>query len=246
LSVSCAEEGLEAVILAGGLGTRLRGVLGDIPKVMAPVAGRPFLDWLLEALAAAGITRVLLCLGHLAHKVVAHLQDQPPPLAVSWVIEPSPLGTAGALRLARPQLTGRRVLVMNGDTWIGFDMPGFLAAFETAGTMGALVFAEVADAGRYGSLDIDADGRIRAFLEKDVERHGGGAINGGVYLFSAALLDRVAAADAVSLERDILQYLPPGSLLGFRASGDFIDIGTPESLAVAPSVMGAGAFGRVP
>ncbi len=237
-------SGLEAVILAGGLGTRLRGVLDDRPKVLAPIGDKPFLDHLLRALALAGTERVLLCLGHLADKVVAHLAANPPPLPVDWIIEPKPLGTGGALRLARPRLGQRLALVMNGDTWIGFDLAGLRRRLAESAAPGALVYAQVPDVSRFGRLELDRDGYIAAFHEKDPTTTGAGIINGGVYLLSTALLDRLAASEAVSLERDFLEKLPPRSLAAFRADGAFIDIGTPESLAAAPAIIGGDAFGR--
>jgi len=239
-----AGTSLEAAILAGGLGTRLRGVLDDRPKVLAPVGGRPFLDHLLEALAQAGIRRVVLCLGHMAEKVIAHVEAHPQPLAVKWVVEPRPLGTGGALRFARPALKGM-ALVINGDTWLGFDLPGLLARFNASGARGALVYAEVPDCARFGRLEIDAQGFVAAFHEKDPAHAGPGPINSGVYLLGPALLDRLAAGDAVSLERDFLEKLSPGSLLAYPAAGPFIDIGTPESLAQAAAIIGRAAFGRV-
>lgn len=235
---------LEAVILAGGLGTRLRGVLNDRPKVLAPIGGKPFLDHLLLALARAGTQRALLCLGYMAEKVVAHLTDNPPPLPVDWVIESSPLGTGGALRLARPKIGPHPALVMNGDTWIGFDLAGLNDQMKRSGAPGALVYTEVPDIGRFGRLELDADGFVAAFREKDPQKTGPGPINAGVYLFSPALLDTLANSTAMSLERDFLECLPPRSLTAFRAEGSFIDIGTPESLAAAPAIIGGNAFGR--
>lgn len=236
---------LEAVILAGGLGTRLRGVLDDRPKVLAPIADKPFLDHLLLALANAGVRRALLCLGHLADMVVKHLQNNPPPLPVNWVVEPRPLGTGGALRLARPKIGNRHALVMNGDTWIGFDLTSLRQRLWEADSLGALVYAEVADISRYGRLELDADDYVAAFSEKDPSKTGPGIINGGVYLFTPALLDKLAESNAASLERDFLERLPPRSLAAFRARGSFIDIGTPQSLAAAPAIIGGNAFGRV-
>jgi NDP-sugar pyrophosphorylase family protein len=235
---------LEAVILAGGLGIRLRHVLSDRPKILAPIGNRPFLDHLLEALVTAGVTRVLLCLGHLADKVISHLCDTPPPLPVSWVIEKEPLGTGGALRLALPHIEAHQALVMNGDTWIGFDLPGLLRTMVHNPALGAVVYAEVNDVTRYGRLEIDADGFVQAFLEKDTNYHGGGAINGGIYLLTKKLLEHLGENNAVSLERDFLERLPPRSLLAYKAHGSFIDIGTPEDLVRAPTVVGGAAFGR--
>lgn len=239
-----ALAGLDVAVLAGGLGTRLRTVLDDRPKILAPVSGRPFLDHLLEALAAVGATRVVFCLGHMADQVIAHLQGGALPLAVDWVVEPAPLGTAGALRFVRPKLRGSRVLVINGDTWLGFDLTELVARFDAGSAAGALVYTEVPDVSRYGRLELDADGYVAAFREKDPARGGPGIINGGVYLLSATLLDQLAAGGAASLEQDFLEKLPPGSLMAYRAGGPFIDIGTPESLAGAADVVERAVFGR--
>ncbi|QDO96333.1 nucleotidyl transferase [Ferrovibrio terrae] len=236
--------GLNVAVLAGGLGTRLRGVLDDRPKILAPVAGRAFLDHLLDAFALAGVERVLLCLGHMADSVLSHLKVCKPALSVDCIVEPHPLGTGGALRYARSRLRGDRLLVVNGDTWLGFDLPRLAASFDPQVMAGTLVYVEVDDAGRYGRLDINHEERITAFLEKDATHHGGGMVNGGVYLLSDQLLDQLSAGTAISLERDFLEKLPPRTLHAFRASGPFIDIGTPESLAIAGSVVRQAMFGR--
>lgn len=170
--------GLDVAVLAGGLGTRLRGVLDDRPKILAPVAGRAFLDHLLDAFALAGVERVLLCLGHMADSVLAHLNSGKPRLAVDCIVEPHPLGTGGALRYARPHMRGDRFLVVNGDTWLGFDLPQLVTSFDPRVMAGTLVYVEVDDASRYGRLDIDHEGRVLAFLEKDQSHRGGGAVNG--------------------------------------------------------------------
>ncbi|TAN64720.1 MAG: hypothetical protein EPN20_08070, partial [Magnetospirillum sp.] len=125
--------GIDVVVLAGGLGTRIRGVLGDTPKVLAPINGRPFLDHLLDHLARLGAGRAVLSLGVGADRVSDHLAHRPPPLPVIQVIEPAPLGTAGALRHALPCLSGDPVMVMNGDTWLETDFAAFLAEHHRAG-----------------------------------------------------------------------------------------------------------------
>jgi mannose-1-phosphate guanylyltransferase len=241
--------GIDVVVLAGGLGTRLQGVLNDTPKVLAPVAGAPFLDHLLAWFARLGVRRVVLCLGHLAERVTGHLAARPadrtPGLEIVPVIEPAPLGTAGALRLARPHLGSDPVLILNGDSVVAADLGAFLAGHRAAGTIGSLLAVPVADAGRYGRLELDQDSRITRFAEKDPDHPGPGLINAGFYLFSAALLDAIAASPGPSLERDILARLPAGTLHAEVAGPGFIDIGTPESLAQAatlvPHLLGRGA-----
>lgn len=234
-------DGLDVVVLAGGLGTRIRSVLGDTPKVLAPVDGRPFLDLLLERLAAVGAGRAVLSLGHLADKVVAHLERHGAPLPVETVVEAEPLGTAGAIRLLAGRLRSDPVLVMNGDTWLDADLGAFLAAHRGSGADAALLCVAVENVARYGRVELASDGTVARFVEKDPDRSGGGLINGGIYLFGAAALRRLAATTGPSLERDFLALMPAGRLLGFVADGAaFVDIGTPESLAGAAAVVRGG------
>jgi NDP-sugar pyrophosphorylase family protein len=233
--------GLDVVVLAGGLGTRLRPVVADRPKVLAPVAGRPFLDHLLAWLASQGARRAVLSLGHLAEQVERHLASaggRPPPgLAVEAAREPEPLGTGGALVFCRPRLRSDPVMVVNGDTFVEVDLAAFAASFAASGAEAGLVAVRVPDAARYGRLELSARDRVERFAEKDPAASGPAWINGGVYLLAARALDRLPAAGPSSLERDLLERLPPGSVAAFRAAGRFVDIGTPASLAEAPAVL---------
>lgn len=236
---------VDVAILAGGLGTRLRGAIGDMPKVLAPVGGETFLDHLLRWLAGFGAKRIVMCLGFRADKVVEHLRQHPAPgLDIVTSIEPKPMGTAGALRLAVPQLHSDPVMVINGDTFIDADLPGFLTAHRRSGTAASILSTTVPSMARYGRLVIDPAGAIQRFAEKDPGDTGPGPINAGIYLFSRPWLETLARGQAESLERDVFAAAAPG---GFRAipAGDaaFIDIGTPESLAEAGAVL-ARAIGR--
>ncbi len=230
---------IDVAVLAGGLGTRIRGVLGDTPKVLAPVAGRAFLGHLLDYLGTYGARRVVLCLGHLADRVTAWLArgDSAGSMDVVCQIEPRPLGTAGALGFVRSELRSGTVLVVNGDTFLDADLRAFVASHRLSGADASVLCVTVEDAARYGRVEIGPDSRIRRFVEKGP---GSGTINAGVYLFSAAFLDRLTAAGAVSLERDVLEKAPPGSLHAHVAKARFIDIGTPESLAAAGGVIVGG------
>ena len=231
-------DGIDVVVLAGGLGTRIQGVLGDTPKVLAPVGGRPFLDRLLEYLAAQGAGRVILALGHRAEAVVDYLRERPIPLPVLTLVEPRPLGTGGALRFVAPHVRGDPVLVVNGDTWLAADLAAFLAAHRGGGALVSLLCVDVPEIDRYGSVDLDGDGRVVRFVEKDPSRKGPGLVNGGVVLLARSALAEITGA---SLERDFLATLPPGSIQAHVARGAaFIDIGTPESLAAAAGVPGLG------
>src|SRR3954470_16563899 len=170
---------VDVAVLAGGLGTRLRSVLGEVPKILAPVADRPFLDHLLTWLAQHGARRVVLCLGVRADLVLEHLgTNKIAGLQIIPSVEPRPLGTAGALRLAVPLLRSDPVLVMNGDTFIDADLGGFVAAHHAAKADASVLCASVPSTARYGRLDISG-GRIQRFAEKDPAATGPGAINAG-------------------------------------------------------------------
>ena len=233
--------GIDVVVLAGGLGTRIRGVLGDTPKVLAPINGRPFLDHLLDHLASLNAGRAVLCLGVGADQVITHLKANPPPLPVITVIEPAPLGTGGTLRFALPSMVGDPVMVMNGDTWLETDFAAFLAEHRRAARPVSLLCIAVDDVSRYGQVELDADGMVTRFAEKNPDYAGPGLINGGAVLLSRLALDRLAQDQGASLERDFLGQLPPGWIFGWRAEGAaFIDIGTPASLAQAGGVLPKG------
>lgn len=233
----CLED-IDVVILAGGLGTRIRDALGDTPKLLAPIGGTAFLDLLIRRLQSCRVRRLVLGLGHLAEKVQGHLEANPPVgIDVVTAVEPEPLGTAGAIRFVRPHINTDPAMIMNGDSFFSADMCEFAAAHRASGSDASILCATVDDTARYGRLDISGDGRVRGFLEKDPERPGPGIINAGVYLFSAAMLDTIDGLPGPSLERDVFEKLPPGTLNAVTGSGVFIDIGTVDDLARAAGVL---------
>jgi NDP-sugar pyrophosphorylase family protein len=222
-----------AFILAGGLGTRLRGLIPDRPKVLAPIAERPFLDILVEELYGRGIRRFVLLLGHRSEQVIAFVASRravwPADLEVAFSVEASPLGTGGALKLAA-QFCDGRFLLLNGDTYFDLDLGALLRAHETAKASVTLAAASVEDAGRYGRLDVSAAGLVQRFREKDIGA-GSGLINAGVYLMEPAVLEGIAANTAVSLENDVFPALLSGGqrVAVSPQTGAFFDIGTPAS-----------------
>jgi len=229
---------LDVLVLAGGLGTRLANILGDVPKILAPVGGRPFLYHLLNWLAGQGASRVILCLGFRADAVLNCLPDLDVlGLSVVPVCEPSPLGTAGAVAFALRQVKSDSVLVMNGDTFIEADLPMFVNSHRQSGATVSLVAVEVEEPGRYGRLEIDSSCRVRCFEEKSCAAIRPSWINGGLYIFERAVLESIAQLGRGSLERDVLQRMAPLSIHAFRTNGAFIDIGTPETLERASSVL---------
>jgi mannose-1-phosphate guanylyltransferase len=237
----CAADALgsvEVVVLAGGLGSRLAGVLGDVPKILAPVEGAPYIRFLLDWLARCGARRVVFCLGHLADKVddwLAH--NSTAPLNVDTVVEPVPAGTAGALRFARPKLHGETVMVMNGDSFVDGDLEAFLADFRETNAAASVMCVEVPDISRFGRVAVNSAGYIEHFAEKDPGVTGPGLINAGVYLFTKLCLDSIMTSDAESLEREVFATAEPGSIRCFPVQGAFHDIGTPESLAAAAAIL---------
>jgi NDP-sugar pyrophosphorylase family protein len=220
-----------AAILAGGLGTRLRSVVADRPKVLAEVAGRPYLAHLLDQLADAGIRRCVLCTGHLGDQVEEAFGAHYRGMTLDYSREPEPLGTGGAMRHALPYLEGHQVLVLNGDSFCRVDLNRFQAFHVTGGTSASLVLVEVPDAGRYGQVEVTADGRVVRFQEKVVGA-GRGWINAGIYLLDRAVIGAMPPG-VVSLERQVFPSLVLRGLRGFRTEGPFLDIGMPESYRAA-------------
>lgn len=222
----------EAVVLAGGFGTRLRAVVSDVPKPLAPVAGRPFLHWLLDTLAMGGIRRVVLATGYLGEMVEAAVGRAHAGMEVRYVREEAPLGTGGALWAAMGHTAGERVFALNGDTWLGLD----LGAMARAAPGADLVFAArpVPDRARYGSVVLDGD-RLVGLREKG--EAGPGLVNGGTYLLRRGLLEKRPMVGAFSFEGEVLERPAGLDIRAFPVDGRFIDIGTPEDFARAQDVL---------
>jgi NDP-sugar pyrophosphorylase family protein len=238
-------EPIDILVLAGGLGTRLRSVLGDVPKLLAPIAGRPYLAYLLDWLHGFGARRVVLGLGHQAQAVLDYLRANPlRSVTIVPVIEPKLLGTAGAVRFARRKVGTDPVLVMNGDSLVDADLCMLVSRHTQARACGTVLCAEVDDASRYGRVTLDQAGHIQGFVEKDLAHHSSAVVSTGIYLLSAPLLDEIARGDTCSLERDVFERLPAGSLATLTVKSSFIDIGTPEALAAAPRVLDGFRFDR--
>lgn len=220
----------EAIVLAGGLGTRLRSVVPDLPKPMAPIGGRPFLDLLLAFLSAQGYGRVILSTGHLHQRVAEHFGSARGPLAIDYCIEAEPLGTGGAIRAALAHCHGDHALVLNGDTFLEVDTAA-LEALWAVHHEPVIVVREIADCARYGRVTL-AEGRVSAFGEK--AGGGPGLINAGCYLLPRDLFQGPGLPSRFSFETD---YLPQAvRQRPFRAQigqGYFIDIGVPDDYARA-------------
>ncbi len=226
-------DGVDVLVLAGGLGTRIQSVLGSTPKVLAPINGRPYLDHLLDCLAGFGAPHVVLSLGHLAEAVVSHVAGRD---GIECAVEPEPMGTGGAIRFTREALRSDIVMVMNGDTWADTDLCAFVQAHVDEGVDVSVLCVPVDDVSRYGSISLVGN-RIARYVEKSSENSGPGLISGGVYLFTQKALDDVMMTKGPSVERDFLQTLASSTVHGYVPKAvNFIDIGTPESLQAAAGV----------
>ena len=229
-----------AAILAGGLGTRLRSVVADRPKVLAEIRGRPFLAYLLDQLADAGVRTIVLCTGYLGEQVRAAFGDSYGNLCLLYSQESSPLGTAGALRLALPLFkpglseanVSDPVLVMNGDSFCEVNLRAFWAWHCARGADATLLLTRMPDTKRYGRVHVDADGLVLSFDEKG-DKGGPGWINAGIYLLNRRLLLTIPASGAVSLEQEMFPAWIGLGLYGYRSEGRFLDIGTPEAYNTA-------------
>lgn len=219
---------VDVVILAGGTGSRLAPVTSDVPKVLVPVAGKPFLEHLFDQLRKAGAKTVVLSLGYKAQMFTDHLTAHPPDgLQIKISFERTVLGTGGGLRLAYASLARDLLLVMNGDSFVDADLGAFLAFHKEKKAEVSLLLTRVPDIARFGGVETDELGAVTRFSEKG--RAGPGAINSGIYLMERALLRTIPTSRPVSLERETFP-----SRIGkrfFALAGDFpfIDIGTPES-----------------
>ncbi len=230
---------MEAIVLAGGLGTRLRSVVGDLPKPMAPVAGRPFLAFVFDQLVAAGFETAVLAAGYRHEAIRAHFGDRYDGLKLIHSVEREPLGTGGAIRLACAHVQARNVFVLNGDTFVDLDFRGMLSAHTAASAQLSIAVCHVPDVARYGALDLDGD-TVRGFREKGSA--GAGWINAGTYVLSAALRSRFPLQNAFSFERDVLMaQVDSIRPLAVRTEGMVIDIGVPEDYVRAQTLFGAPA-----
>ena len=238
---------IPVAILAGGLGTRLRPSIGERPKVVAEVNGRPFLAYLLDQVARFGFLDVVLCVGWQADAVEAALGARHGPLRLRYSREPAPLGTGGALRLALPLLEGPAAMVMNGDSYCDADLAAAWAWHREKRSSATLVLVEMADTSRYGRVELnesDSSGSICRFLEKQ-QGSTPGWINAGIYLLDRSRIESIAADRALSFERDVLPGWVGEGLMGYRAEARFIDIGTPQSYSAASRFFEVHARGKI-
>lgn len=221
-----------AFVLCGGQGTRLRSVVADRPKSMALISGTPFLELLLTRLRSQGVDNVVLGAGYMAEKIERYFEDGKQfSLQIRYSREHEPLGTGGALKLAEP-LISDPVLVLNGDSYVEWNLVSMLELFKTKGADLVILLQAVTDVTRYGSVALDQDGRVTQFVEKGVAA-GAGLINAGVYLLRKQIVQNLPAGTAISLEREVFPHLLDRRVYGLVCTGLFIDIGIPDDLRQA-------------
>jgi D-glycero-alpha-D-manno-heptose 1-phosphate guanylyltransferase len=216
---------MEAVILAGGAGTRLLSVVSDVPKCMASVAGKPFLHYLLTKLETAGFRHVILALGFKHEIIEAWIKEYKTSLKIMSVVEDTPLGTGGAVKSALSHAEETSVFVFNGDSYLELDYQAMIRFYTEKKASTAIALKQMFNFERYGKVEIDKDSRIVRFGEK--QYCDAGFINGGVYVMNRKVLERFPAQ--FSLEKDYFEpEVSTGKLAGFPTGGYFIDIGIPE------------------
>lgn len=224
---------ITAAILAGGAGTRLRSVVADRPKVLALLGGKPFISYLLDRLAAQGVGKVVLCTGYMGEQVQDQLGESYQGMQLLYSREEQPLGTGGAIIQALPLLTSDTILVLNGDSYCETVLPASLEWHQDRQARATVVLAHVDEGARYGQVQINSEGRIERFCEKNPTYIGGGWINSGVYWFEREVLAGLPAGRALSLEKEVLGAWSGDGLYGYREYGRFLDIGVPEDHARA-------------
>jgi mannose-1-phosphate guanylyltransferase len=221
---------VQALILAGGEGTRLRPLTSTVPKPVVPLVDRPFIAYMIEWLRGHGVDDVILACGFMAGGVRAVLGDGSSlGVRLRYIEEPSPLGTGGALKYAE-DLLQERFFMLNGDVLSDMDLTAQLRQHEETGARATLALIAVDDPSSYGLVRLGGDGRVREFVEKPSPEEGGThLINAGAYILERDVLDGLAPAGTkISIEREVFPTLVGNGLYGYEAAGYWLDIGTPE------------------
>jgi len=229
---------MEAIILAGGLGTRLKKLLPDIPKPMAPVAGKPFLYYIFDWIRKYPVDRIILSVGYKAESISKYFGNSVFDIPVEYVVEKKPLGTGGAVKLASERTEGNNILILNGDTWFPVDISKLNAFHIETDSLFTVALKRMTDFDRYGTVVLDKN-RILRFNEKRYCSEG--LINGGIYIANRDYMASWKMPEVFSLEKDILEIEAGKSVLNGMVFDDpFLDIGVPEDYLKAESILRKG------
>lgn len=219
---------MKAIILAGGLGTRLRSVVSDVPKPMAPVAGRPFLEILIASLIRKGIDDIILSVGYQREKIIDYFGSAYKGVPVNYAVEEAPLGTGGALLNAFKKIDlDEDVFILNGDTFLDLDLPDMKQKYEASRADVGIALKKMEDCSRYGRVVLSEEKRVIGFAEKGEKIKG--VINAGVYILRPSFLGQFGFEDRFSLESDcFVRHADKIVFCPYIVDSYFIDIGVPE------------------
>ncbi|MBL0309161.1 MAG: nucleotidyltransferase family protein [Bacteroidetes bacterium] len=215
-----------AIILAGGLGTRLRSVISDLPKPMAPVNGKPFLHYIFQYLAKNQISETILSVGYKHETIKEYFGEEYLGIKIRYSIEEEPLGTGGGIKKAFDMVQDE-AYVLNGDTFFDVDLSALRNFYFQSNSDLVLSLKKLSNFDRYGTVELDANNRVTEFCEKKFMTEG--LVNGGVYFFRKNLFAQVEVSEKFSFEKDVLEkYSSSLKFSGKAFDGYFIDIGIPE------------------
>lgn len=224
---------IPAIILAGGLGTRLKPVIGEYPKVLAPILGKPFLSYVLDKLSQQKLHRTILCTGYLAEYVQEEYGKSYKGIEIMYSREETPLGTGGAIRHAISKLSASEYLILNGDSFIDIDFQAFFNWYQEHSFPVGMAITTADDCSNYGTIEIRGD-RVISFHEKAFHKQPG-FINAGIYLVNEELIKNMPSTEPLSLEYEVIPSWVKMGLGAFYVSSLLIDIGTPISYEQAQS-----------
>jgi D-glycero-alpha-D-manno-heptose 1-phosphate guanylyltransferase len=218
---------MEAIILAGGFGTRLSTIVKDVPKPMAPINNKPFLQYILDYCVQQGVARVILSVGYKKEIIQEYFRSRYKSLTIDYCEELEPLGTGGAIKKALSMTHESNVFIVNGDSMFSIDYNKFYHDHQNAGTSLSIALRYVSDTSRYGAVRTNDKNIITEFLEKKTGQNG--TINGGVYCISNTFFNSLNLPDKFSFEKDVMErYVSKIDIAAFCYEGYFIDIGVPE------------------
>ena len=234
--MSSEKKNIAAVLLVGGMGTRLRSVVPNAPKPLATVGDKSFLELLVRQLSSQGVRHLVMCTGYLADQIAQHFGDGHKwDVSIQYSQELQPLGTAGAVKLAQSHLKDAfEFLVMNGDSFMEVDLDQLLQFHREKRALVSMAVRRVENASRYGTVHLETGGRVTGFAEK-TGKETPGIVNAGVYVFNQEVLKNIPEGPC-SLEKDVFPKLLSRGVYALEQQGVFIDIGTPEDYARAQEI----------